>query len=77
MRLMHVDFDGTFAPHAGVGRSGTGLLASLGSVGLGVDGHHARGRGRRGLCPFALPLQVDNARVLFGDALARSQENQQ
>ena len=46
---------------------GSGLLASLGRVGLGVDGHHARGRGRRGLLPVPPPFQ-------FGNALARSQK---
>ncbi len=60
---------GCLPPMARMPLTGSGFLASLGRVGLCVDGHHTRRCGRGWLWPVPLPFR-------FGDALARSQKCQ-
>lgn len=57
------------AANAFMARLGAGLLASLRSVGLGMDRYHARRRGRRNLCCLGFPF-------LFGDALTGRQKHE-
>ena len=55
---------------------GPWFLTSLGRVGLGVDGHHARGRGGRGLCTAPVPFKLCDPCISFGNAFSRSQKCQ-
>jgi hypothetical protein len=63
MRLATIDLDRSFATNTGVPHLGTGLLAPLGLVRLGIDRHHPRRRGRRNLFPSACSLKLGQTPV--------------
>ncbi len=71
-----IDPLGSLTPVAQMAPLGAGLLAPLGCVRLGVDGHHTRRRGRRWNRSVGLRLQSGDEYVLLGNAFARSQKCQ-